>query len=57
MNKKQIKDIFRKHKVQINKDAMEMILVEMNKKVESIALRCNNGNIKRLTSDLFYMVK
>lgn len=57
MTKKDIKGVFRKSKIQINKEALDLITDTLRKKVESIALRCKSGNIKRLTTDLFYLVK
>lgn len=55
MNKKDIKEIFKRNGIQLGAGSMEMILEELNKKVIYMARKCKNGNIKRLTPETFWI--
>ena len=55
MTKKEIRGIFKEHNVQLTADALTMIEEDMKRKVRIMAKRCNFGNVKRLTSDLYFI--
>ena len=55
MNKKDIKEIFKRNGIQLGAGSMEMILEELNKKVIYMARKCKDGNIKRLTPETFWI--
>ena len=55
MTKKEIKEIFHQHNVQLQPAALDMIEDDMRRQVRMMALRCNKGNVKRLTEDLYYI--
>ena len=53
MTKKDIKDIFREKKVQLGDGTIEMIEDHIRREVREMANRCKQGNVKRLTTELF----
>jgi hypothetical protein len=53
VNQKQIKQIFKEQDVQLGKGSIELINFEMYALARRIAKKCKEGNIKRLTPDLF----
>ena len=55
MTKKEIRGIFKEHNVQLSADALTMIEEDMKRKVRIMAKRCYFGNVKRLTSDLYFI--
>lgn len=55
MTKKQIKEIFKKEGVQLGSGALEMILEQLKRESKFMAIRCKQGNLKRLTPDLFWV--
>ena len=55
MTKKEIKEIFREQKVQLGPEALEMILEDQKRKVRLMAKRCKDGNVKRLTADVYFI--
>ena len=57
MTKKEIKDIFHRHNVQLGPGAYEMLEDDMRRRVRLMAMRCKKGNVKRLTEDLYYIAK
>ena len=54
MTKKDIKDIFRAKKVQLNPESIEMIENLLHREVTAMAQRCKEGHFKRLTPDVFH---
>ena len=55
MTKKQIKEIFKKEGVQLGAGTIDMLLYELKRGVRFMAIRCKQGNVKRLTPDLFWV--
>ena len=55
MNKKYIKQAFSHHEVQLGNGAMDMIEHELKLQVSRMARRCKEGNLKRLTPELFWV--
>lgn len=55
MNKKQVRKIFKERKIQINGDAVNMVLDHVNRYVIQMADRCKDGNYKRLTPESFWV--
>lgn len=55
MTKKDIKQIFREKKVQLNPEAIQLIENHLKKEVTAMAQRCKDGNFKRLTSEHFWV--
>tara|TARA_R110000744_G_scaffold101004_2_gene194833 strand:+ start:7507 stop:7695 length:189 start_codon:yes stop_codon:yes gene_type:complete len=55
MNKKQIKEVFKNHKVQLGTGALAVVENEINRYVTMMAVNCNNGNLKRLTPDTLWV--
>ena len=55
MTKKEIREIFHQHNIQLSPTALDMIVDDMRRQVRMMALRCNKGNVKRLTEDLYYI--
>ena len=50
-----IKKIFSNKGIQLGKGSMDMIEKEMIFFAKRMASRCNEGNLKRLTPDLFWV--
>ena len=57
LNTKYIRGIFRKHKVQLPKETIEIINKTLEAKLNKLAETCVNGNIKRLDPNLFAFIK
>ena len=55
MTKKEIKEIFKKEGVQLGAGSIERILDELKRDARLMAVRCKQGNVKRLTPDLFWI--
>tara|TARA_B100000131_G_scaffold310963_1_gene343209 strand:+ start:331 stop:519 length:189 start_codon:yes stop_codon:yes gene_type:complete len=55
MTKSDIKKAFAQHGVQLGAGAMDQILYELKCVVNRMAGRCKEGNLKRLTPELFYI--
>ena len=55
MTKTEIKKAFAQHGVQLGNGAMDQILYELKCVVNRMAGRCKEGNLKRLTPELFYI--
>jgi len=55
MTKKEIKAIFKEQKVQLGPEALDMILEDQKRTVRVMAKRCRDGNVKRLTSDVYFI--
>jgi len=55
MTKKDIKAVFKSEKVQLNPDAINLIEAHLKKEVTKMAIRCKQGNFKRLTPDCFWV--
>ena len=55
MRKKEIKSVFREAKVQLGADALRLVEDTLNRSVRDMARRCKDGNVKRLTPDLFWV--
>jgi hypothetical protein len=53
VNKKIIKEVFKQEQVQLGKGSIELITFEMYRLARKMAKRCREGNIKRLTPELF----
>ena len=55
MTKKEIRGVFREHNVQLGADAMTLIEEDLKRKVRLMAKRCKDGNVKRLTGDVYFI--
>ena len=55
MNKKYIKQAFKHEGVQLGVGAIENIEYELKLQVSRMAKRCKEGNLKRLTPELFWV--
>jgi hypothetical protein len=55
MTKKEIRQVFKNSKVQLSSDALTLIQEDLKRKVTTMAKRCSDGNVKRLTSDLYFI--
>jgi hypothetical protein len=55
MTKSEIKQIFKDNNLQLGKGAIEFIDHEAKLMVKRMALRCKQGNLKRLTPELMYI--
>ena len=55
MNKKYIKQAFSHEGIQLGKGAIESIEYELKVQVSRMARRCKDGNLKRLTPELFWV--
>jgi hypothetical protein len=53
--KTNIKKMFSQHNIQIGSNAMDMIEQEMMFLCQRMAKRCVEGNIKRLTPEMFWV--
>lgn len=50
-----VRQIFKRNKVQLTTDAINLIDEHINKEIEKMAKRCKDGNVKRLSADLFWV--
>ena len=57
MTKKQVKQIFHEQGIQINNDAVEMVLEQLKKETIVMAERCKQGNFKRLSPEHFWVAE
>ena len=55
MTKSEIKKAFKEHGVQLGAGAMDQIMYELKCVVNRMSTRCKEGNVKRLTPELFYI--
>lgn len=55
INKKYIKEAFKHQKVQLGKGVIDNIDYELKIQVNRMARRCKEGNLKRLTPELFWV--
>ena len=55
MNKKYIKQAFSHEGIQLGKGAIDSIEYELKVQVSRMARRCKDGNLKRLTPELFWV--
>jgi len=55
MTKTEIKKAFKEHGVQLGAGAMDQVMYELKCVVNRMASRCQQGNLKRLTPELFYI--
>ena len=55
MNKKYIKQAFKHEGVQLGVGAIDNIEYELKLQVSRMAKRCKEGNLKRLTPELFWV--
>ena len=55
MNKKYIKQAFSHEGIQLGKGAIYSIEYELKVQVSRMAKRCKDGNLKRLTPELFWV--
>ena len=55
MTQKEIKHIFKENNVQLGRDTIEFIDHEAKMMVKRMAIRCKQGNVKRLTPELMYI--
>ena len=51
-----IRQCFKDGQVQLSREALDDIVRELRMQVGRMVTRCNKGNIKRLTPELFYLV-
>ena len=52
-----VQDAFNQSDVQLNETAKQMIDEEFSKIVQGIIKRCKDGNVKRLTPNLYHLVR
>ena len=50
-----VKKIFHQHGVQLSAKALNMIQDDINRQLIKMAKNCKDGNVKRLTSDLYFI--
>jgi len=55
INKTEIKKVFAKKNLQINKEAMSMVEEHLLRQVDTMANRLIESNVKRLTTALFWV--
>ena len=55
MNKKYIKQAFSHDGIQLGAGSMDMIEHDLKLQISKMARRCQNGNVKRLTPELFWV--
>ena len=55
INKSYIRQCFKTESIQLTKGAEEGIVRELRIQVSKMPLRCKDGNVKRLTSELLYI--
>ena len=55
MTKTEIKKAFKEHGIQLGAGAMDQVMYELKCVVNRMANRCKEGNLKRLTPELFYI--
>lgn len=55
MSKKEIKQIFSNEGIQMGAGTIGLVQVELRKRVRQMARRTKEGNVKRLTTKLFWV--
>ena len=55
MTKAEIKKAFKEHGIQLGAGTMDQIMYELKCVTNRMASRCKEGNLKRLTPELFYI--
>ena len=55
MTKKEIKAVFKEHSVQLSPGAFDLIEEDTKRRVRAMAKRCKDGNVKRLTGDVYFI--
>jgi len=50
-----VRQVFKNHGIQLGSGAAETIDDEIGRRINVMAERCKDGNIKRLTPDLFWI--
>ncbi len=55
MTKTEIKKAFKDHNIQLGSGSMDQVMYELKCVVNRMAKRCQDGNLKRLTPELFYI--
>ena len=55
MTKKQVKEVFHAQGIQINNDAVNLVLDHLKRETETMAQRVKQGNYKRLSVDTFWV--
>ena len=55
INRKYIKEVFKQNGVQLSKESMEDIVRHLRMTVSRMGLRCKEGNVKRLTPEIFWI--
>ena len=55
INRQYIKQVFKQNGVQLSKESMEDVVRHLRITVSKMGLRCKEGNVKRLTPDIFWI--
>ena len=55
MTKTEIKKVFKDYDIQMGKGSIELIEHEIKHTVSRLACNCKDGNVKRLTPDVFWI--
>ena len=55
MTNKDVKAMFKIYGIQTTKDSIDQVQRELKGVVRRMALRCKEGNVKRLTTDLVFI--
>lgn len=55
MTKKEIKQVFHERGVQINNEAVDLVLDQLRRETIKMADRCKVGNFKRLSAEHFWV--
>ena len=50
-----VKKIFHQHGVQLSAKALNMIQDDINRQLIKMAKNCKDGNVKRLTEEIFFI--
>ena len=50
-----VRKIFKRNKIQLTTDAINLIDEHIYKEIEKMAKRCESGNVKRLSAELFWV--
>jgi hypothetical protein len=53
--KKNLKNKFKEQGVQLSADMIDVLDEHINREINKMAIRCKNGNVKRLTPDLLWI--
>jgi len=55
LKKATVRQVFKDHGIQLGSGAIETIDDDISRRIDAMAKRCKDGNIKRLTPDLFWI--